>query len=204
MVTEVVEILPVPDLKFSDRTKEKDNGKISKGSAREFPGITKLTRWEEALRVRARGDWATDKLIEGSLTFQNTSPADLRSTVPTTLSLEEGLILIVSEAPRVLPTTLSFSSGDSAAKRIKSNETSQNRRSVEFDDLPRSTSLNWSPSEDELGEIEIWEGEEGRGEMARNLSQLDWKDGEIRRQLHSKSILPAPALLMSSVSTSSS
>ena len=75
------------------------------------------------------------------------------STVPVTFNFEEGLILRTGEEERVEegeddpPNTLSLNNGDSEPNTTTSKSLSHLRLSPGFDDLPRNSSLNASPSD---------------------------------------------------------
>jgi hypothetical protein len=201
MVRLVEEEWPLPNWQLKVKTKE---GLLEERILEsEAPGITKLTtRGEERVEgVRETATGAKEKderSIEGSSTDHTTTPPDwgLRSMVPSTFNLEEGLTLIGVD---VDPTTVSLNEGDSEARMTVLKTLSHCRLLVsprDIDGRPRNDTVNTSPSlttlplrvvEEEL--TLIWtrevEEDEREGAISRRPSQLSRYDGEIRKQVQS-------------------
>jgi hypothetical protein len=187
-------------LKVKTNVKEGESvvSEETKRLERAFPGITKLitrgVRGEEGSRVIVTGEIdKEERSKEGLSTDQTASPLDCRSMVPMTFSFEFELILMIEEAVDRAdpPMTLSFSNGESVARMVRSKFLSHFRFvSPDVSDLPLNTSLNTSPSLtscllEEFTRIITWEEEVG--DRTSEPSQEGRKDGEVWKQLHSKS-----------------
>jgi hypothetical protein len=167
-------------------SEESDDWESPREFMKEDPGTTKLITWgeeeEEAPRMAESGDSDNEeRSMEGSSTDHTTSPLDFISTVPTTFSLELGLILMIEEEEEEVdpPNTLNLNNGDAEAKITTSNILSHWRLSpdCDCDDLPLNVNLNTSPSvtapEEELTFNSTWNEEDEGKEMIRESSQLD-------------------------------
>jgi hypothetical protein len=106
----------------------------------------------EAGTLTEPGDCEEDRDIKGLSTDHVATPLDLVSTVPTTFSFEEGLILI-TEPPNELddddspPTTLTVTTGERLSTIATSKFLSHSRSSPEDTDRPLSDTLKMSPTE---------------------------------------------------------